>query len=103
MQALVASIVASQNQDGGWPWVSPESTPRLGQKAPVVPPSDRLASSAVVSALASTEPLGLLTDVKVLDRAVGFLSGEFAKLSGNDHETRAAVLHALEYAPRGLV
>ena len=38
---------------------------------------------------------GLLTDVKVLDQAVAFLSGEFAKLSGNDHETRAALLHAL--------
>ena len=39
--------------------------------------------------------LGLLTDVKVLDQAVAFLTGEFAKLSGNDHETRAALLHAL--------
>ncbi len=37
----------------------------------------------------------MLTDAKVLDQAVGFLSGEFAKLSGNDHETRAALLHAL--------
>ena len=70
-------------------------SPRLGQNAPVVPPSDRLASAAVVWALASAEPLGLLTDVKVLDQAVAFLSGEFAKLSGNDHETRAALLHAL--------
>ena len=95
IQALVAAIVSSQNQDGGWPWVSAESTPRLGQNAPVAPPSDRLASAAVVWALASTEPLGLLTDKKVLDLAVGFLSSEFAKLSGNDHETRAAVLHAL--------
>ena len=103
IRGLVAAIVASQNQDGGWPWVSGESTPRLGQNAPVAPPSDRLASAAVVWALASTEPLGLLTDVKVLDQAVGFLSGEFAKLSGNDHETRAAVLHALSTAPRGLL
>jgi tetratricopeptide (TPR) repeat protein len=95
IQALEAALVSSQNQDGGWPWVSAESTPRLGQNAPVVPPSDRLASAAVVWALASTEPLGLLTDKKVLDLAVGFLSGEFAKLSRNDHETRAAVLHAL--------
>ena len=95
IQGLVAAIIAAQNQDGGWPWVSGESTPRLGQNAPVVPPSDRLASAAVVWALASAEPLGLLTDVKVLDQAVAFLSGEFAKLSGNDHETRAALLHAL--------
>ena len=39
--------------------------------------------------------LGLLTDVKVLDHAVTYLQTEFAKTSGNDHETRAALLHAL--------
>ena len=94
-RALVASIIAAQNQDGGWPWVSGESTPRLGPKragrSPERPP--RLGRRRL--ALASAEPLGLLTDVKVLDQAVAFLSGEFAKLSGNDHETRAALLHAL--------
>ncbi len=51
--------------------------------------------AAVVWALASAEPLGLLSDVKVLDQAVAYLQQEFAKTSGNDHETRAALLHAL--------
>ena len=69
-----------------------------GTKRASAPASDRLASAAVVWALASAEPLGLLTDAKVLDQAVGFLSGEFAKLSGNDHETRVALLHALSSA-----
>ena len=95
IQGLITAIIAAQNQDGGWPWVSGESSPRLGQNAPVVPGSDRLASAAVVWALASAEPLGLLTDVKVLDQSVAYLAGEFAKLSGSDHETRAALLHAL--------
>ena len=36
-----------------------------------------------------------MTDVKVLDQAVAYLNQEFAKTSGNDHETRAALLHAL--------
>ena len=36
-----------------------------------------------------------MTDVKVLDHAVAYLQQEFAKTSGNDHETRAALLHAL--------
>ncbi len=95
VQSLVAALIASQNQDGGWPWVSGGTSPRLGQNAPVVPASDRLASAAVVWALASAEPLGLLTDVKVVDQAQVFLNAEFAKVSGNDHETRAAILHAL--------
>ena len=38
-----------------------------------MPSSDRLTSAAVVWALASAEPLGLLTDPKVLDQAVGYL------------------------------
>ena len=95
IRGMVTAIIAGQNQDGGWPWVSGESTPRHGQNAPAAPQSDRLASAAVVWALASTEPLGLLSDGKVLDQAVAFLTGEFAKLSGNDLETRAALLHAL--------
>jgi tetratricopeptide (TPR) repeat protein len=95
IQGLVAAMVAAQNQDGGWPWVSGDAGPRLGQKQPASPPSDRLASAAVVWALASVEPLGLMTDVKVLDHAVAYLNQEFSKSSGNDYETRAALLHAL--------
>jgi tetratricopeptide (TPR) repeat protein len=95
IQGLVAGLIAGQNQDGGWPWVSGDPGPRLGQKTPVRPRSDRLASAAAVWALASAEPLGLLTDVKILDQAVRYLNVEFAKTSGNDHETRAALLHAL--------
>ena len=36
VQSLVAAIVSSQNHDGGWAWVSAESTPRLGQNAPAL-------------------------------------------------------------------
>ena len=39
IQGLVASIVSAQNQDGGWPWVSGESTPRPGQNAPACRPA----------------------------------------------------------------
>ncbi len=95
IQGLASALIAGQNEDGGWPWVSRDRSPRLGQKAPLPAGSDRLASAAVVWALASVEPLGLLTDVKVLDRAVNYLSQQFAKTSSNDHETRAALLHAL--------
>jgi tetratricopeptide (TPR) repeat protein len=95
IQGLLAALVAAQNQDGGWPWTSGDAGPRLGQKQPASPPSDRLASAAVVWALASVEPLGLLTDLKVLDQAVAYLGQEFSKSNAGDHETRAALLHAL--------
>ena len=91
---LVASLIAAQNQDGGWSWVSGSPLPHAApNQAKGV--SDRLTSAAVVWALATAEPLGLLTDVKVLDHAVAYLRQEFSRTSGNDHETRAALLHAL--------
>jgi alpha-2-macroglobulin len=94
-QGLVAGLIAAQEPDGGWPWVSGDPRPRSGQNAPAAPASERLTSAAVVWALATAEPLGLLADVKVLDQGVTYLNREFAKLTGTDHETRAALLHAL--------
>ncbi|HWE40679.1 MAG TPA: alpha-2-macroglobulin family protein, partial [Isosphaeraceae bacterium] len=92
IRGLVAELVALQNEDGGWPWVC------VGGREPAnrrPRPSDRMTSARVVWALASAEPLGLLTDVKVLDQAAAHLEGEFARLSGADRETRAVLLHAL--------
>jgi tetratricopeptide (TPR) repeat protein len=93
VQGLVSGLIAGQNQDGGWPWVTGCSLSGAPRREP--PPSDRLASAAVVWALASAEPLGLVTDAKVLDRGVAYLNQEFSKTSGSDHETRVALLHAL--------
>ncbi|MEJ7639334.1 MAG: hypothetical protein WKF75_15490, partial [Singulisphaera sp.] len=89
IQGLVAGLIALQNEDGGWPWVGGAKVE--GKAAP----SDRLTSARAVWALASAEPLGLLTDVQALDKAAAYLSGEFAKVGGGDHETRAVLLHAL--------
>jgi len=91
IQGLVAELTALQNEDGGWPWV-------VGRK--IAPPnnagtSDRVTSAHVVWALATAEPLGLLTDPNALERASAYLAGEFAKVGGNDHDTRAILLHAL--------
>src|ERR671921_240811 len=41
------------------------------------------------------EPFGLLADPKVLDKAATYLAQEFARTDAADHETRAALLHAL--------
>ena len=88
IQGLVAELVTSQNDDGGWPWVAPRS--ELGKKAP----SDRLASADAAIALQGARGVGLLADPSVVDRAVPYLTAEFAR-AGNDQEARAALLHAL--------
>jgi uncharacterized protein YfaS (alpha-2-macroglobulin family)/TolA-binding protein len=95
-RGLVGSLVASQGSDGGWGWVHCHSKALLSDKSPPAEPgSDPLTSAAAVWALASAESLGLLSDTKVLDKAVAYLAQEYSKLSGANHETRAAVLHAL--------
>jgi uncharacterized protein YfaS (alpha-2-macroglobulin family)/TolA-binding protein len=95
IEGLVATLVATQNQGGGWSWVTSGSEPVPNRPAPSNPSSDRRTSAAVVWALASAEPLGLMTDRKILDQAIAHLQQEFAKLHANDYETRAALLHAL--------
>ncbi len=55
-----------------------------------------MTSARVVWALASAEPLGLLTDAKVLDQATAYLAERVRQgSSGTDRETRAVLLHAL--------
>ncbi|WP_422927196.1 MG2 domain-containing protein [Singulisphaera sp. PoT] len=91
IQGLVAELTSIQNDDGGWSWV-------IGRKAigsQSATPSDRITSAHVVWALAAAEHGGLLADVNALERAGAYLGGEFAKLGGNDHDTRAVLLHAL--------
>jgi uncharacterized protein YfaS (alpha-2-macroglobulin family)/TolA-binding protein len=95
IEGLVATLVATQNPDGGWSWVVEGPLPSSNRPAPPALGSDRRTSAAVVWALASVEPLGLLTDAKVLDLGIAHLQQEFAKLHANDYETRAALLHAL--------
>jgi tetratricopeptide (TPR) repeat protein len=94
IRGLISGLIAAQNPDGGWAWTSGGPPPLHGQNQPPAP-SDRLTSAAVCWSLAVAEPLGLVTDLKVLDQAVAYLQTEFSKLNSNDHETRAALLHAL--------
>jgi uncharacterized protein YfaS (alpha-2-macroglobulin family)/TolA-binding protein len=90
IRGLVGELITLQNDDGGWPWTAagPEQQPQQR-------PSDRLSSARAAWALASAEPLGLLGNVGALDKAMAYLSQEFAKADVADHETRATILHAL--------
>ena len=55
-----------------------------------------MTSARVVWALASAEPLGLLTDPKVLDKAAAYLLREFAKVERRrPRDPRRVLLHAL--------
>jgi len=97
VRGLVTELTALQGDDGGWPWVgggTPSGNATNNTK-PEAPKSDRMTSARVVWALASAEPLGLLTDPKALDKAAAYLTQEFARVGAGDHETRAMVLHAL--------
>jgi tetratricopeptide (TPR) repeat protein len=86
-RSLASELVALQNEDGGWPWVTGKTDqPR---------PSDPLTSARALWALSTAAPLGLLTDPSVADRAVTYVEQEFAKLDASDLDGRAALLHAL--------
>ncbi len=87
IRGLVAELITTQNDDGGWPWVAA----RPGGKRPA---SDRLASAHAAFALHGARSVGLLADPSVADKATNYLTREFAR-AGADHETRAALLHAL--------
>ncbi len=96
VQGLVAELIAAQKEDGGWTWVTGGAAPSPGANAPPRPGSDRLASAAVLWALASAEQSGLLPDPKVLDRAVAWLTQSMTGgTSARDLDTRATLLHAL--------
>ncbi|RUL89070.1 tetratricopeptide repeat protein [Tautonia sociabilis] len=87
IRGLAAELVALQNEDGGWPWVPGRPEARGA--------SDRLTSGYALWALSSAEPLGLLSDPGVADRAASWIEQEFARVDASDRDTRAALLFAL--------
>ena len=87
-RGLVAELVSTQNGDGGWAWVAPQS----GQNRSG---SDRIASSMVAWSLREASGVGIDVDPNVLNRAGDYLSNEFARIGGNDPSGKAAVFHAL--------
>ena len=86
-RGLVGALTATQNGDGGWPWVTPDA----GAKAIG---SHRHSSSRVAWALRAAQGAGIEVDAKVFDSAANYLAGEFNR-AGADQTGKAAVLHAL--------
>ena len=83
VQGLVAELISSRNDDGGWPWVGAGA-------------SDRLATASAFWALASAEALGLLTDPSACDQAgVWLVQAMTGGTDARDLDARAALLHAL--------
>ncbi len=96
VQGLVAELIAAQNEDGGWPWVSSGLRRRGNPNQPAALPSDRLASASVLWALALAEQAGLLPDPKVLDKGSAWLTQSMVSgTSSRDLDARAALLHSL--------
>src|SRR5208283_1357321 len=94
IEGLVSELIAAQNEDGGWPWVSCGIPPRAGLSPSAALSSERLTTAAVVWALQSAEPLGLLTDSKAIDRSIAWLTQAISSIE-RDLDARAALLHAL--------
>jgi len=97
IQGLVAELIAAQNDDGGWPWVT-GPPPAPGQNQRTGPPSDRLTSAAVLWALAEAEHVGLLTDTKAADKGVAGGEGKAVAIEHPDqHDDRCDREHLHEY------
>ncbi len=92
-RGLVADLTATQNQDGGWPWVAP----RAGQN-PVA--SDRAATCAAGWALKATASAGVEVDLNTLEKTAGYLGNDLNR-TGNDLTGRADVLHTLAVLGHG--
>ena len=71
IQGLVAELIAAQNEDGGWPWVSEGRRPTGNANQPPALASDRLASASVLwcSGLGRAGRV-CLPDPKVLDKGI---------------------------------
>ncbi|MGD0039833.1 MAG: alpha-2-macroglobulin family protein, partial [Isosphaeraceae bacterium] len=96
IQGLVAELIAAQNEDGGWPWVSSGLKRKGNPNQPAALASDRLASASVLWALALAEQAGLLPDPKVLDKGSAWLTQSMAsRTNSRDLDARAALWHAL--------
>ncbi len=83
VQALVSALVVSQRKDGGWSW-----TRGAGN-------ADWAVTSMSFWALCRAKDQGLKVHPQTLTKAQTYLKNTFSRLSANDNDAKAVILHAL--------
>ena len=81
-RALVSALVVSQREDGGWPWVTRHQ-------------SDWAGAAMSLWALGEAKKQGIAVDENALAKAKTFLHNAFTRVSANDNDAKAVILHAL--------
>jgi len=99
LDAQLARLAATQNEDGGWGWAAAAKDRRQG---PGGSASDPEVSAQAVSALAGAWRLGLLPPGpgEALEKGLAYLQNQFQQAGEQDHERKAAILHAQALAGR---
>jgi hypothetical protein len=89
IRSSIASLVSSQNDDGGWSW-----TGRGG-------PSDRYASARAVWALALARRAGYPVADAAYNSGITYVESQIATTANDDYESKAVLLHVTAAAGRG--
>ena len=82
-RSLVSALVVSQRSDGGWSWT------RAGGN------TDWAVTAMSFWALCRARDQGLKVHAQTLTKAQTYLKNTFSKLSANDNDAKAVILHAL--------
>ena len=82
-RGLVARLVVSQRDDGGWSWCHGSAG------------SDIYTSSRNLWALAEAQRQGVSVHARTMEKARTYLKAVFAQAQQNDNETKSVILHAL--------
>lgn len=80
---LVARLVISQREDGGWSWCGGSAE------------SDIYVSSRTLWALAEARLQGISINTQTLEKATSYLKEAFARVEQNDDDAKSVILHAL--------
>ena len=80
---LVARLVTTQRNDGGWSWLSGKAD------------SDIYASSRSFWALIEARNYGIIVHTQTIEKATSYLKTAFARAEQNDDDAKSIILHAL--------
>ncbi|MFC1715758.1 tetratricopeptide repeat protein [Candidatus Poribacteria bacterium] len=84
--SLVARLVITQRDDGGWSWCGGSAD------------SDIHTSSRTLWALVEARHQGISIHPQTIEKATSYLKSVFAQVGQNDYEAKSVILHALSLA-----